>query len=290
MKNKGLGKGLAALIGEQNIENNIEEGAGPASVIKIIHIKPNKFQPRKNFNDETIKELADSILMHGIIQPIIVRKMAHEDYQIVAGERRWRAAQIAGLDEIPVILKDIDDKVQAQQAIIENIQREDLNPLEEARAYHELMNNYNYSQEELSKSIGKNRSHIANMLRLVSLPNKVHAYILNNDISFSHAKVISGHEFVSEIADEIVKKKLSVRQTEDLAKSWAPKQKAKEAPPKAAKDKNASGDLDSIAQSLTETLGIKVEIEGKGSSGKIMIQYSNFVQLDNIIELLSTKH
>ncbi len=288
MKNRGLGKGLSALIGEKKeMTYNSEQNMEKIVKLDISDIMAGKFQPRKLFNEEAIAELADSILRHGIIQPIIVRKILHNSkYEIIAGERRWRAAKIAGLTEIPAIIREIDEISVAEQAIIENIQRENLNPMEEAEAYMELMNNHKYTQEDLSKAIGKNRSHIANMMRIVSLPEKVKTYIINDQLSFGHAKVIASFEDAENIAKEIVSKNLNVRQTEQLVKNWSKKNSAKTESKK--HEKNSNNDLEAISLSLTEKLGVKVSIEAKGPKGKIVIQYSNYHQLDNLVERLGS--
>lgn len=287
MKNKGLGKGLAALISEQNL---MTEPNGNDRVVKlaITEIVTNKFQPRKSFNDESIRELAQSIRKHGIIQPIIVRSNLDEKYEIIAGERRWRAAQLASLTEIPVIIKKLNATETAEQALIENIQREDLNPVDEANAYSELMSKYNYKQEELSDSLGKSRSHIANMLRITSLPDSVKQLLVQGMLSFSHAKLFAGHQDAEEIGAEIAAKSLSVRQAEHLIKSWEKLKAPKEKPAKAPEDKaNHSDDYSNIAASITNTTGLKCAIEPKGSSGKVVINYNNFLQLDKIIDILS---
>lgn len=290
MKNRGLGKGLSALISDQrrNLDAaNKENQLGGITHIDITSIEAGKFQPRKVFNQEAIAELADSIMRHGIIQPIVVRKLSNSSkYEIIAGERRWRAAKIAGMIEVPVIVKDVDEALVAEQAIIENIQRENLNPLEEAEAYLELMSTHQYNQEELANAVGKKRSHVANMIRLTILPEPVKNHILNDKLSFSHAKVIAAHDEVEKIAEEIVTKGLSVRQTEQLIKSLDKRLE----PKKLVKKKEATNNDDDfavIAESLTEKLGIKVIIEANGSKGKIVINYNNYEQLDAIVEKLA---
>ncbi|NDB82420.1 MAG: ParB/RepB/Spo0J family partition protein [Alphaproteobacteria bacterium] len=291
MKNKGLGRGLAVLIG-QSLGSENEELPEGAIAINIKDIEPNPFQPRKVFDEDGIAELASSIASHGIIQPIVVRNFGDNKYQIVAGERRWRASLLAGLDKVPVIVKQIDDKELAEQALIENIQRLNLNPIEEANAYSELMEKYNYSQEQLSRSLGKSRSHIANMLRVTSMPDAVKKYIAEGKLSFGHAKVIAGNARVEFLAKEIVSKDLSVRQTEDLAKSLDAKKLSQQSELPAHSDSNASAhdadELGAIALSLSEVMGMKVEIHRKGSSGKVAISFNSYVQLDDIIELLSS--
>jgi ParB family chromosome partitioning protein len=289
MKNKGLGKGLAALIGEQNLATNKSNNGELVRTIPIIDISPNEFQPRKIFNNESISDLADSIIEHGVIQPIIVTKIiGTQNYKIVAGERRWRAAQIAGLTEIQAIVRDVVGSDLAEKALIENIQREDLNPVDEAKAYMDLVSKHGYTQEKLAKSLGKNRSHIANMIRIALLPDEVKNYIIAGKISFSHAKVIAGNEKAIELADEIVAKGLNVRQTEHLVKTWSDnKQNLIKAPTNKQNKVVDNDDYKNIADDLTEKLGLRCTIEPNGTRGKIVINYNNFVQLDTIIGLLS---
>lgn len=215
MNKKGLGKGLGALISTANeeTENGIME-------LRVNEIEPNVGQPRKKFDDEKLIQLSDSIKQHGIVQPIIVRK-EENIYKIVAGERRWRAARMAGLTNVPVILKDISNKQVMEMALIENIQREDLNPIEEAEAYERLINEYKMTQEELSKSIGKNRSTIANIIRLLALGEKVKEYLINGEISSGHARAllsIEDKEMQEKVCSEIIEKNLNVRDTESLVK------------------------------------------------------------------------
>ncbi len=287
MKNKGLGRGLAALIGQQ-IDSDSDKKSYGAFLMNIKDIEPNPFQPRKIFDEDAIAELASSIAQHGIIQPIIVRKnKTTNKYQIIAGERRWRAALLSGLDEVPVMVKDLDDKELAEQALIENIQRQNLNSVEESSAYYELMNKYNYSQEQLSKSLGKSRSHVANMLRIKSMPDSIKKYLIEGKISFGHAKVIAGHEKIELLAKEIVHKDLSVRKTEDLVKSFASTLKHNSVDARSLSKKTISSDLESLEASLSEILGLKVSILNNGSAGKITIEFNSYVQLDDIIEVLS---
>lgn len=287
MKKQGLGKGLSGLIASQRGE--VKEPKNAIVNIDVNDIEPGKFQPRKFFHDEALEELADSIKRHGIIQPIVLRKAPDSSkYEIVAGERRWRAAKEAELQEVPAIIKEIHDAEMAEQALIENIQREDLNTVEEAQAYLELMTIHSYKQEELASSLGKSRVHIANMLRITMLPLKVKEYILLDKLSYSHAKIIASLDDVEDLAREIVEKNLSVKQTEKLARKWKKPTFVKKLTPKLEKDNNktSSDDLESIAVSLTERLGMKVTIDSSGSKGKLTIHYGNYEQLDNIVEKL----
>ncbi len=286
MKNKGLGRGLSALISDHYI-SEIRDDINSIIEVAVTDIEPSKFQPRKFFDEEAIEELADSIVRHGIIQPVVLRKIHDSSkYQIIAGERRWRAAKISGITTVPAIIKDIEDNAVAEQALIENIQRENLNPLEEAEAYIELMNIHEYNQEQLAKSIGKNRSHVANMLRINMLPDSVKSFVKNNLLSFSHAKVIASHADVEEIAKEIVGKNLNVRQTELLVKNW---KKSKIVNDRKRKPvlQNTDEDIFLLENSLTEKLGLKVIINSEGDKGKIVIHYNNYGQLDSIFHRLS---
>ncbi|MDX2050229.1 MAG: ParB/RepB/Spo0J family partition protein [Rickettsiaceae bacterium] len=285
MKNKGLGRGLSALI-TQNKESHDNQGLRDSMEIDIQAIEPNKFQPRKTFDDNSIVELAESISRHGIIQPLIVRKDKNsEKYQIVAGERRWRAALISGLEKIPVIIRDIDDKTLAEQAIIENIQRENLNPIEEASAYLDLIDKYNYTQGTLASSLGKSRSHVANMLRIHSLPDIVKKYLTEGKLTFGHAKVIAGHTHAEKIANEIISKNLSVRRAEELIKKTELAASTTQKPNSPLQIKS-NDDIKIIEETLSKAISAKVSIENKGKSGKIIIKYDDLLELDDIISKL----
>ncbi len=287
MKNKGLGRGLSALISDQYV-SEIKDDINSIVEIDIMQIEASKFQPRKYFDEESITELADSIMRHGIIQPIVLRKTpGSSKYQIIAGERRWRAAKISGILTVPAIIKNVEDSAVAEQALIENIQRENLNPLEEAEAYLELMGTHGYNQEQLAKSIGKNRSHVANMIRINMLPEAAKSYVKNNQLSFSHAKVIAAHDDAGEMAKEIVERNLNVRQTEHLVKNWK-KQKSGISKSKNLPEQNTEEDILLLENSLTETLGLKVTINSEGNRGKIVIHYNNYQQLDSVFRKLST--
>jgi ParB family transcriptional regulator, chromosome partitioning protein len=290
MKNKGLGKGLSALINDSTLGSNSSSQDSGSVYVPIEKIIPNRFQPRKYFDQNLLQELSDSIKIHGIIQPVVLRKIDDNSYEIIAGERRTRAAKLAGLFEVPAVLREVSDLDLSSEAIIENIQRENLNPVEESEAYKDLISKFNYSQEELSKSIGKNRSHIANMLRINDLPNEVKEYIKQGKLSFSHAKVIASSSDVKMIADEIVKKSLNVRQSESLVKNFSNKfvkvisesKKPESGTPK------TSDDIKAISDSLSNILGFNVVIEPNGAKGKVCLNYRNFEELDNIVEFLSS--
>ena len=210
---KGLGRGLSSLIGETKVETKINK-------LLLSEIIPNKYQPRKNFDDENLNDLTNSIKERGVIQPIIVRKSSNDNskYEIIAGERRWLAARKAGLHDIPVVLTDVDDLKSLEFAIVENVQRHDLNPLEEAQGYKRLIDEFSYDQEKVSKFIGKSRSYITNSLRLLNLPQEVLKFVEEQKITAGHAKILVGLENAAFIANKIIEKKLSVRQTENFVK------------------------------------------------------------------------
>jgi len=281
---KGLGRGLQALIPEY-------QGEEPQGVetINIAYIHPNQYQPRKQFNEESLKELAESIKQNGIIQPIIVRKVA-SGYQIVAGERRWRAAKIAGLSEIPAIVRDFDDLQVMEIALIENLQREDLNPIEEAKAYKALIEQFNLTQEEISKKIGKSRSVIANSIRLLNLDDRVQAMLVKGEITIGHAKVIlslPSKNLQYEAAKKVVTENLNVRETEDLVKNLLRKNGK-------SSQKGKSNRIDihikEIEDNLCSFLGTKVKITQRGKNrGIIQIEYYSDEDLTRIIELIYGK-
>lgn len=276
MNKKGLGKGLGALISTANEETN----TGVVE-LRINEIEPNAGQPRKKFDDEKLLQLSDSIKQHGIVQPIIVRK---EDniYKIVAGERRWRAARLAGLTSVPVIIKDVNNKQVMEMALIENIQREDLNPIEEAEAYERLLNEYDLTQEELSKSIGKNRSTIANILRLLSLCEEIKEFVISGEISSGHARAlltISDKKVQEKLCKEIIDKNLSVRETENLVKRFLVEKK--EVQKASSQDEN----ILRIEDDLKKILGTKVKLINNNKKGKILIEYYSGDELERILEM-----
>ena len=275
MAKKALGRGLSALINtEESREENLTE-------LKINEIEPNINQPRKNFDDEKLIQLAESIKQHGIVQPIVVKK-EKDTYKIVAGERRWRAARIAGLKTVPVIIKDLTDKQLMEIALIENLQREDLNPIEEAEAYENLIKEYNMTQEEISKIVGKSRSAIANSIRLLGLVDEVRDFLINGEISSGHARAllaIENGELQIKAAKEVIKRGLNVRETESLVKRYL-----KEKSEKTAKVK--SEELIEIEERFKDIFGTKVKISPNNKKGKIMIEYYSSDELERIIELI----
>ncbi|QCX33601.1 ParB/RepB/Spo0J family partition protein [Caloramator sp. E03] len=279
-KKSALGRGLGALIPEINdnkaSENNINE-------IDINEIMPNENQPRKKFDDENIKDLAESIREHGIIQPILVRKEG-EYYKIVAGERRWRAARIAGLKKIPVIIKDMTDKEMMEISLIENLQREDLNPIEEALAYKRLMEEFNLTQEQIAIRVGKSRPVITNSLRLLNLDKKVIDYIIESKLSEGHGRILASIEnkqLQVEIAKKIIEDGLNVRQTEKII------QNIKNNKTKKIKNKKEDSYIKDIQEKLMNHLGTKVNISTKRKKGVIEIEYYSKEDLERILELFN---
>tara|TARA_Y100000996_G_scaffold371092_1_gene319129 strand:+ start:323 stop:1165 length:843 start_codon:yes stop_codon:yes gene_type:complete len=275
---KGLGRGLSSLIGETKVEQN-------TSKLLISDIIPNKNQPRKNFDEDNLNDLKNSIKERGIIQPIIVRKSGtdHSKFEIIAGERRWLAAQRAGLHEIPVVVTEADDLKSLEFAIVENVQRHDLNPLEEAQGYQKLINDFSYDQEKVSKFIGKSRTYITNSLRILTLPKEVLELIESKKISSGHAKILVGLDNALFVANKIVEKKLSVRQTEKFVKIFKIKSKKKGS----IKDLN----IQDLEDNISSKIGLRVEIKNKKNNhGKIIFEYKNLEQLDRIIEVLKNNY
>jgi ParB family chromosome partitioning protein len=275
---KGLGRGLSSLLGDT-------QKKVVTNKISIKDLSRNKFQPRKNFNKESLEELTNSIREQGVIQPIIVRPDKTNDgkYEIIAGERRWLASQNAGLHEIPVVILDVDDNKSLEFAIVENVQRQDLNPIEEAKSYQRLINDFNYNQEKLSKFIGKSRSYIANSLRLLGLPEEVLAMLVSGSLSAGHARTLIGLNNASEIGKKIIKRKLSVRQSEVLARQF----KDKKFKLVHKKDSNI---LD-LQKDLEEKTGLSVSISNKkNNSGTISFEYRDLDQLDKLINTIKKNY
>ena len=275
---KGLGRGLSSLIGDSDIKTSNNK-------ISISSIVPNKNQPRKSFEKEALNELTVSIKERGVIQPLIVRRSEELDgkYELIAGERRWQAAQSAGLNEVPVVIIDADNLKSLELAIIENVQRKDLNPIEEAESYKNLIENFGYDQERVSKFIGKSRSHISNSLRLLSLPEKLIDMIKIGIISQGHAKILIGLENALLLAEKIIKKKLSVRQTENLVRLLR----------KGKKQNYRSKDSDTLAiqNDLADKIGMRVILNNKkNNSGTLTIQYKDIDQLDRLIKVIKSNY
>ena len=278
-KVKGLGRGLSSLLGDTKSKTNITK-------LKIYDVKRNRLQPRKVFNKESLEELTNSIKERGVIQPIIVRKDKSlvGKFEIIAGERRWLASQNAGLHEIPVVILDVNDEKSLEFAIVENIQRQDLNAIEEAQGYQRLLDEFSYNQEKLAKFIGKSRSYIANSLRLLGLPKEVISYVESEKISAGHARSLIGLPNAMQIAQKIAENKLSVRQSENLVRALRNKRNFKIVP---SKDSNI---LD-LEKSLIDKTGINVEIKNnKNNSGKLSFEYKNLEQLDRLINTIKNNY
>ena len=272
---KGLGRGLSSLIGETKVETKTNK-------LSLSEITPNKFQPRKNFDEESLNDLTNSIRERGVIQPIIVRK-SDDKYEIIAGERRWLAARKAGLHEIPVVVTDADDLKSLEFAIVENVQRHDLNPLEEALGYKRLIDEFSYDQEKVSKFIGKSRSYITNTLRLLNLPSDVLKFVEEKKITAGHAKILVGLDNASFIASKIIEKKLSVRQTENFVKIFKKKSYKKALP----KDPN----IKHLEESLIDKIGLNVSIKNdKRNKGTITFSYHDMDQLNKIIDIIKLNY
>ena len=274
---KGLGRGLSSLIGDSDVKITNNK-------ISISSIIPNKYQPRKNFDKNSLEELTASIRERGIIQPIIVRASqdSNDKYELIAGERRWQAAQNAGLHEVPVVILNVDNLKSLEFAIVENVQRKDLNPIEEAEGYQRLINEFNYDQDKVAKFIGKSRAHISNCIRLLSLPAKVIEHIINDKISPGHAKILVGLDNSELLAEKIIKKKLSVRQAEALARLV-----------KSNKSSIKSKDPNSIdiENQLSSKIGMKVFLNNKkNNTGTLIFEYKGVDQLDRLIKIIKENY
>jgi ParB family transcriptional regulator, chromosome partitioning protein len=274
-----LGRGLASLIGDLGAEANDRARAQRRLPIELLKRNPNN--PRRAFSEAQLDELTQSIRDRGIIQPIIVRPAGNDNYEIVAGERRWRAAQRAGLHDVPVVVVEVSDRDALQLAIIENIQRADLNPIEEANAYQRLADQFGYSQEEVAKTVGKSRPHIANTLRLLKLNKSVQELITTNKLDAGHARILVGLEDQTELADLIISRGYSVRQVEAMIRERAARSVEKPREPR-ARDANSLA----FEKRLTDALGLQVTLNQRGDGGVLHIKYSNLDQLDDIARKL----
>ena len=276
-----LGRGLASLIGEPVQGQPALPPEGEQRLVPTADLKAGRLNPRKDFRDEELAELAESIRSKGLVQPIIVRPAAAGGYEIVAGERRWRAAQKAGLHTVPVIARDLTDKEVLELAIIENVQRADLNAIEEATGYRELIERFSYSQEQLSDIIGKSRSHVANTLRLLKLPEAVQAMVQDGRLTAGHARALVGRDDAEAIARRILDENLNVRQVEALVQDGGAAETESSGGGRSVREKDA--DTRSFERELSAVLGLKVEIKrGSGESGNLVIKFGNFDQLDYI--------
>ena len=274
---KGLGRGLSSLIGEAKVEPEKNQ-------LQISDLVPNKYQPRKIFDENNLIDLTNSIKERGMIQPIIVRKLNDSEgkFEIIAGERRWLAAQRAGLHNVPVVITEADDLKSLEFAIVENVQRHDLNPLEEAQGYKRLIDEFSYDQEKVSKFIGKSRSHITNSLRLLNLPDDVIKLIQTQKLSAGHAKILVGLDNASFVANKIIEKKLSVRQAENFVKIFKNRKKSS-----LSKDTN----IIALELSISNKIGLNVDIKNnKRNKGKISFEYKDLDQLNKIIDIIKSNY
>ena len=275
---KGLGRGLSSLIGEIKDENQTNQ-------LSISDLRPNKYQPRKIFDEDNLNDLTNSIKERGMIQPIIVRKSNDDKskFEIIAGERRWLAAQRAGLHNIPVVITEADDLKSLEFALVENVQRDDLNPLEEAQGYKRLIDQFSYDQEKVSKFIGKSRSHITNSLRILTLPNDVIKLVEDKKLTTGHAKILVGLDNASFVANKIVEKKLSVRQTENFVRILKNK--------KPKSDILRDPNIKDLERSISEKIGLNVLIKNnKRNNGTITFSYKEIDQLNKIIEIIKANY
>jgi ParB family transcriptional regulator, chromosome partitioning protein len=279
-----LGRGLASLIGDVGEPKQAERPRSHRKV-PIEFVKPNPRNPRRNFSDAELRELADSVKQHGIIQPIVVRPVrgAQDRYEIIAGERRWRASQLAGLHEVPIVPVEVSDSDALELAIIENVQREDLNPIEEAQGYHALTNEFKRSQEDVAKIVGKSRSHVANMMRLTKLPAEVQAYIALGQLSAGHARALIGVPDPLAAAKRIVEEGLNVRQAEALAhEEGVPERK----PQKARRSGGKDPDTVALEKRVSDALGLSVSVNHRDPGGTVQINYRSLDQLDEVMRRL----
>lgn len=308
---KGLGRGLSALMGTGNATladinatraahaSSAADGAGEGAptLLAVASLQAGKYQPRRHFEEAALTELSESIEKHGVMQPLVVRATEAGAYEIIAGERRWRAAKMAGLKTVPVIIRTVDDSTALELSLIENIQRADLNPLEEAAGYQRLMDEFGYTQEKLAPIVGKSRSHIANLLRLQKLPDSIKKRIDTGDLTMGHARALLMAKNPEELAKKIMEIGLSVRQAEDMAKGVAPAENPTETTPRSPREtrdahepRNSAGKSDDVRQleaMLADNLGLNVSINTRGGqAGEVAIRYDTLTQLDEILRRL----
>ena len=290
LSKRRLGRGLAALIGEMDQPTPVDAGkpsVNPDRMVPIEFIARNPRNPRRYFDETELHDLASSIRQHGIVQPVVVRPVSVERYEIIAGERRWRAAQLAGLIEIPVIVRDVDDKTALEIAIVENVQRADLNPLEEALGYEQLIAEHGYTQNDLGEIIGKSRSHVANSLRLLKLPDQVRDMLAAGSLSAGHARALVSTSDPATRARTIVSKGMSVRDAERLAQNDI---KAQNDPrPAGARKDEKDSDTLALERTLSDALGLDVAINHRGNGGQVKISYKTLEQLEEICRLLERR-
>lgn len=284
VKKSGLGKGFDAIFADNSVED-ISVSASAVKV-KLMEIEPNRDQPRKQFDEDALNELADSIAKHGVLQPLLVRPLLNGGYQLVAGERRWRASRIAGLTEVPVVIKELTDAQVAELALVENVQREDLNPLEEANGYKELSEKYGYTQDEISSMVGRSRSAVANVLRLLSLPSEVQELVMKGELSTGHAKAIlsaTDVDYQVELAKLVVKEDLSVRTTERLARKSVSDVKTG----KRAKKRNPY--YDEVELALSDVLGRQVKVTKSSKKGSLEIEFFDDDDLKKLLKIFDNE-
>lgn len=286
---RGLGRGLSALLGEDT-ETVVDARNSRSVAVELIH--PGRYQPRRNFDLENMQGLIDSVKAQGILQPLLVRKHPEQEghFEIVAGERRWRAAQAAQLHEIPVVLRELADREVLEIALVENVQRQDLNVVEEAEAYRRLLDDFDHTQEDLAKAVGKSRSHIANILRLLALPDEVRDLLREGKLTAGHARPLIGLDDAAVLAREVVKSGMSVRQVERLAKARARVRDRGDGGPSDAHSASATGadaDTAALERELTQLLGLKVQIVFNGQGGILSIHYHTLEQLDDVLRRLN---
>lgn len=290
---KRLGRGLAALIGEidQPVQAQTKPAVSADRLVPIEHVSRNPRNPRRSFDPADLEDLSRSIRQHGIVQPVMVRRAGDDRYEIIAGERRWRAAQMAGLVEIPVIVRDVDDRTALEIAIVENVQRADLNALEEAQGYEQLIAQYGYTQNDLGEVIGKSRSHVANSLRLLKLPDEVRQMLAEGALSAGHARAIVSTSDPVGLARKIAEEGLSVRDAEKLAQRDAEQGSGSAGMETKSASRPDGKDADTLAleRSLSDVLGLKVQLAHKGQGGQLRIDYKSLEQLDELCRLLGEK-
>jgi ParB family chromosome partitioning protein len=281
IKRKPLGRGLSALLGEQpTLPPDPVPSAGTVRLLPIEALRPGRFQPRRQFDEAAMASLVESVREKGILQPILVRRHGDDGWEIVAGERRWRAAQAAGIHAVPVLVQDLDDRAALEIALVENVQRQDLTALEEAEGYQRLIDEFGHRQEDLARAVGKSRSHVANTLRLLQLPGDVRRLVQEGALTAGHARALIGADGAGELARRVVAQGLNVRQTEKLAtgsKQTAPRKPVPE----------ADADTRALERTLEQQLGLRVEIEHGGRGGRLVLHYRTLDQLDDVLKRLA---
>ncbi|MHB1217068.1 MAG: ParB/RepB/Spo0J family partition protein [Alphaproteobacteria bacterium] len=282
-RRRHLGRGLSALLGDDGGETTSSDTGRTPRFVSLDLLRPSRFQPRRRFGQEEMDSLEASIREKGVIQPILVRKTTDQAYEIIAGERRWRAAQRAGLHELPVVVRELNDREALEIALVENVQRADLSPIEEALGYQRLMTEFDHTQEQLSKVVGKSRSHVANLLRLLDLPPGVKTLLDGGKITAGHARALLGVEDAETLARQVVARNLNVRQTERLTQLGKKRN--------ARKQTLSAKDTDTLAfeRELSALLGLKVTLKPAGKAGDLTIRYESLEQLDDVVQRLSAK-